>query len=300
MRVSRGAWLLVVAGGALFGAALIVTARVLPTGEARTAAPVVDRGGGVVLTPLVEAADGDRAATAIVAGVTPEASGGDASRALRVLDLRITEPSLRDRNGNAPRRRPTAAELASIAAGYDVVADDLAGQPDGTALTAEDIAALHRAHPGIRVVRVLETLTSNDPAYAGMRPDDGTHASWFLSDAGGQPALVYGGQASWNGEPNFALDPANDAVRLAIAARARQYALLGYDGVWLAGLSASAPEFAGGAVVGAASDRRAWRAASSALIAEVRRLMPDGAIYIDAGLSDAGFARETGVTAATR
>jgi hypothetical protein len=186
---------------------------------------------------------------------------------------------------------------------YDVVADDMTGQPDGTPLSSADIAMLHAAHPGIRVVRVLETLTSNDPAWPGVRPDDGTHSEWFLDDGAGQPALAYGGLAAWDGAPNFAMDPSIDAVRLAVAARARQYLLLGYDGVWLAGITSAPPLLASGKAHhrgGAAYGEDEWRGAVEGLIGAVRRLTPTAAIYTDAAGIDPAFAADHGIIASRR
>jgi hypothetical protein len=223
--------------------------------------------------------------------------------ALRVLDLRVVDATMRDRHGHAPRRALTQDELEELAPSFDVVADDMAAQPDGTPLSAEDIATLHRAHPGIRVVRVLETLTSNDPAYPGIRPDDGVHSDWFLTDGAGQPALVYGGNAAWNGEPNFALDPASEGVRLAIAARARQYMLLGYDGVWLAGIRTAPPLLASGEPHHRGGERYGpaeWREAAAGIIAAARGLAPGAAIYVDKADADAAFAEGSGAIAADR
>ncbi len=222
--------------------------------------------------------------------------------ALRVLDLHVVDETLRDRNGNAPKRSLTSEELRTIATSYDVIADDLTAQPDGAPLTPEEIAAMHAINPSLRVVRVLETLTPNDPAYAGIRPDDGTHSAWFLSDGAGEPALVYGGNAAWNKQPNFVMNPANSDVRTAIAARARQFVLLGYDGVWLRGVSSQTPAFAVTPVAdpatGAAYTDAAWRDATTGLVAAVRRLIPNAPIFVAAGDVDATFASGAGIIAA--
>lgn len=295
------------AGGALFGAGLMALARVLPSGDTGEASVViVDRGRGIVLTPVVAAADdptpsGAARIAASAADNVREVSVLNASP--RVLALRFVDEGLRDRNGNAPKRAITAGELRMIASSYDVIADDLSGQPDGTPLAPEEIAAMHAINPGLRIVRVLETLTANDPAYAGLRPDDGTHSAWFLRDAGGEPALAYGGNAAWNGQANFVMDPANTDVQLAIAARARQYMLLGYDGVWLRGASSHLPAFAVPPAInpttGAPYSNDDWRAATASLFAAVRRLAPGAAIYAASADVDIAIAAAAQITAAS-
>ena len=281
VRITVYSWLLVLAGGALFGLGLIGVARVLPTsGTGAAAIVVIDHGLGVVRTP-VAGARGLPIGEPPLAPVEARPSGDG----LRVLDLRVVDETLRDRNGNAPKRALMTDDLRLIAPAYDVIADDLAQQPDGVALSAEEIAVMHAINPRLRVVRVLETLTANDPTYAGIRPDDGTHSAWVPRDASGEPVLVYGGNAAWNRQPNFLLDPGFGDVRLAIAARARQYVRLGYDGVLLRGISARVPD-ASGAPIDPATKRPYgdgdWAANVGVMIAEVRRIAAGASIYVEA------------------
>jgi hypothetical protein len=282
VRIAGLSSILIAVGGLLFGAGIIATARLLPSngGDAATKA-FVDAKPPAMLTPV----PGD-------VGPPPVAAVEPPSGPLRTLDHHPLDQTMRDRNGNAPKRDVTGDELRYLAADYDVIADDLRHQPDGTALGSDQIASMHRINPGIRVLRIVETLTSNDPSFTGIRPDDGSHSSWFLRDAAGEPVLAYGGNAGWDRQPDFAIDPANTDVRNAVAIRVHQFAMLGYDGVVLHGIMPALPPSLTAPPINAATGHsytdEEWRDAVTGLIAAVRAIAPAATIFVDAATDDAG------------
>jgi hypothetical protein len=227
-------------GAVAFGGALIGVARVLPSDEAARYVPGADPAPPEVLAP---ASPAPATATATPSLGPPPASGpADApAEPLRALDFRPVDVTLRDRYGNPPKRDVPTDELLRMAAGYDIVVDDLRWQPDGAALDGSQIAAMKAANPRLRVLRYLGALTNNDGPIFNIAPDDGVHGTWFLRDGSGDFVRAYEEIAAWNKQPSYAFDPASIDVRNMAGAWARQFAKLGYDGVLLGGVSACAP-----------------------------------------------------------
>jgi hypothetical protein len=155
-----------------------------------------------------------------------------------VLDFRPLDAASRDRYDNLPKRDATPDELAGIARSHDVVVDDLRWQPDGAALNPEQIAAMKATNPRLRVLRYVGALTNNDGPIFNVAPDDGAHGSWFLRDGSGDFVRAYDEIAVWDRKPSYVFDPSSVDVRNDIAGWARQFAMLGYDGVLLDGVTA--------------------------------------------------------------
>jgi hypothetical protein len=245
---------LVVLGGAVaFGGGIVGLARLLPSNDVarEQASHGNDGAAATVLTLAPSAPSGEAAATALV-GLPPASGPLDApAQPLSALDFRPLDPARRDRYGNPPGRDATPDELLRIAAAYDVVVDDLRWQPDGAALDASQIAAMKAANPRLRVLRYVGALTNNDGPIFNIAPDDGTHDPWFLRDGGGAFVRAYDETAPWNGRPSLVFDPASIDLRNDIGAWARQFAVLGYDGIMLDGVTACVP--APGAICAPAS-----------------------------------------------
>jgi hypothetical protein len=176
---------------------------------------------------------GATAAAQLSVANTAEAATDRAWPASFFLDHRAIDPGGRDRNGNAPRRDLSHDELVRLASEYDVIEDDLRGQPDGVALSLSQMQEMRRINPRLKIVRYLWTLTSNDVALSTVEPGDGVHEDWFLRDATGNFVRAYDGTPGWNGHVSYALDPASVNVRLALGAQARVARKVGYDGVLL-------------------------------------------------------------------
>ncbi|TAK64598.1 MAG: hypothetical protein EPO22_05580, partial [Dehalococcoidia bacterium] len=235
-------------------------------------------------------------------------SPGDqrASPAMFFLDHRAVDPMARDRYGNPPRRGLVPGELEQLAAGYDLIEDDLRGQPDGVPLSLSQMEEMRRINPRLRIVRDLWTLSSNDVGLAAIEPGDGVHESWFLRDAEGNFVRAYGDRPSWNGHANYVLDPANTGVRLALGAQARMARRLGYDGVLLDDVipyvAAPDPPHARHVLdvhpidpgTGAPYTDQAWRAAVGGLIGRVREVAGVDTLIVIAGMTGRDYLRGGG------
>ena len=233
-------WLIVLAGAVAFGGGIAGLARVLPSDEVERDHPYALR------------ADGGSASEPAAAGGAPDVSAPvglpPLSAPVQPLELSAaalsfhpSNPALRDRYGNPPKRDATTEEISSIAAGNDIVIDDLRWQPDGSPLDASQIAAMKAVNPRLRVLRYLGALTNNDGPIFNVAPDDGVHGPWFVRDGSGEFVRAYEDFAPWNGLPSYAFDPASADVRNDLGAWARQFAKLGYDGVLLDGVVACVP-----------------------------------------------------------
>jgi hypothetical protein len=233
------------------------------------------------------------ATAAAPAGLPPASRRLELSaQPLIALDFHPLDPTRRDRYGNPPKRDATPDELLRIAAAYDVVVDDLRRQPDGAALDASQIAAMKAANPRLRVLRYVGALTNNDGPIFNIAPDDGVHGLWFLRDGSGDFVRAYEETAPWNGRPSFVFDPASVDVRNEIGAWARQFAMLGYDGILLDGVTACLP--VSGSICSAATllsrptsetTNRAysdaeWLAATTGLLRAVRHSAPSAQLYL--------------------
>ena len=233
-----------------------------------------------VATPVVSAAD-----------VPPAARGS----AARFLDHRIVDPAATDRNGNLVRRDLTDAELQRVALEYDIIDDDLRGQPDGVALSNVEIARLHALNPRLKVLRHLSLMDNYDPPFNGIEPGDGEHGSWFLLDGDGNNVRLapdpYG-----NGRTRYAVDPADVNVRIDMAAQVRQYGRLGYDGVVIYGVFPYVPAPAPlmtrplNRVTGRPYTDGEWRDAVAGLLRKVREVAGPGAYVAIAGGGAADYA----------
>jgi hypothetical protein len=173
------------------------------------------------------------AAHLAMAGANPGVSSTKIAAAARgtaprFLDHRIVDPAEVDRHGNPVRRDMSAAELRRLATEYDVIDDDLRGQPDGVSLVDAQIVEMHRVNPRLLVLRHLSLLNNQDAPFNGIEPGDGSHESWFLKDSAGNDVRL---APDGTGRTEYALDPADLNVRLDVAAQVRQYRILGYDGV---------------------------------------------------------------------
>jgi hypothetical protein len=146
----------------------------------------------------------------------------------RFLDHRIVDPAAPDRRGNPVRRDISDVELRRLATEYDVIDDDLRGQPDGIALSDSQIAQMHGVNPRQLVLRHLALLNNQGAPFNGIEPGDGSHESWFLKDSAGNDVRLAPDGIGWT---EYALDPGDLNVRLDVAAQVRQYHILGYDGV---------------------------------------------------------------------
>lgn len=241
------------------------------------------------------------------AATTPIARPGAASL---FLDHRAVDPYALDRNGNAPRRALTADELRRIADEYDLVEDDLRGQPDGVALEAAEMDEMRRINPRLKIVRSLWTLSSNDVPLAGIEPGDNNHETWFLRDAAGDYVRASDGGATWNGRVNYALDPANVNVRLALGSQVRLFRRMGYDGALLDDVLpyVAAPGTPHArtvlqahpinAATGAPYTDEEWRGDVLALLAKVREIAgPDTFLAID-GMTGSDYLSARGDTMA--
>ena len=237
-------------GAVAFGGALIGLARVLPSDDAARYVPGADPAPAEVLAPAAPPSspsppggEGRGEVTATPDVGPPPASGplDMPPQPVRALDFRPVDVTMRDRYGNPPKRDVPVDELLRMAAGYDIVVDDLRWQPDGAALNGSQIAAMKAANPRLRVLRYLGALTNNDGPIFNIAPDDGVHGAWFLRDGSGDFVRAYEEVAAWDAKPSYAFDPASIDVRNMAGAWARQFAKLGYDGVLLGGVSACAP-----------------------------------------------------------
>ena len=290
------------AGAVAFGGAIVGLARVLPSdGPAPATADYASSGASAPAGAIAPApASGATPAPAAAIGPPP------ASRPLEpptppviAFDFRPLDLARRDRYGNPPKRAATPAELASIAAAHDVIVDDLRWQPDGAALDISQIAAMKSVNPRLRVLRYLGALTNNDGPILNIAPGDGIHGSWFLRDGSGDFVRAYSEIAAWNGKPSYALDPSSTDVRNVIAVWARQFSMLGYDGVLLDGLTACAPapasSCAAGTLLSAPLDKAtnrpytdaAWLAATRGLLEAIRHTAPNAQIFLNNTPGDA-------------
>lgn len=299
MRLTFASCLLVLAGAVAFAGAIIGVARVLPSDDAGREAATYATAAGDATPQVLSPGAADGAPSAPALGAPPASRPLDAPLVPETaLDFRPLDLTMRDRYGNPPKSAATPAELQRIAAGYDIIVDGLRWQPDGAALDGAQIAALKAANPRVRVLRYVGALTSNDGPIFDLVPDDGTHGSWFLRDGSGDFVRAYEETAPWNGKPSYALDPSSIDVRNTVAAYARQFAALGYDGVLLDGVSACVP--APGATCAASAllshpiDKTtnrpyadaAWLAATAGLLEAVRHVAPAARVFLDAAAGD--------------
>jgi hypothetical protein len=206
-----------VTAGATFVAGFFVVAPGSGPREALPPLSAVEPGGA----PVVAAADPGSAPQTDIAPAAPGTGP-------RFLDHRIVDPAALDRHGNPPRRDISDAELRRLATEYDVIDDDLRGQPDGVALLDVQIVEMHNVNPRLLVLRHLSLLNNQDAPFNGIEPGDGTHESWFLKDSAGNDVRL---APDGTGRTEYAPDPGDLNVRLDVAAQVRQYHLLGYDGV---------------------------------------------------------------------
>lgn len=290
MRITPISWLIVLAGAVAFGGALIGIARVLPSDDATRYAPGADSAPPEVLAPASDAAT---PVPSPPVGPPPASQPLAPAQPLAALDFRPVDLTMRDRYGNPPKRDAAPDELLRVAAGYDVVVDDLRWQPDGAALDGAQIAAMKAANPRLRVLRYLGALTNNDGPIFTIAPDDGVHGSWFLRDGSGDFVRAYEETAAWDHKPSYAFDASSIDVRNMIAAWARQFTKLGYDGVLLDGVSACvrAPDAACASSVllshplNRATNRpyteAEWRDTTVGLLQAIRRVAPDAQIFLD-------------------
>lgn len=245
-----------------------------------------------------------------VAAPAAEAAGAPgqlrASPAMFFLDHRAVDPLARDRYGNPPRRGLAPGELEQLAHGYDLIEDDLRGQPDGVPLSLSQMQDMRSINPRLRIVRDLWTLSSNDVALAAIEPGDGVHESWFLRDASGGFVRAYDDRPSWNGHVNHVFDPANTGVRLALGAQARTARRLGYDGVLLDDVMpyVASPDAPYARQVldahpidpgtGTPYTDDAWRAAVGGLIVRVREIAGADTLIVIAGMDGGDYLRAGG------
>ena len=232
---------------------------------------------------------------------TAEAAADRTWPASFFLDHRAVDPTARDRNGNPPRRDLSHDELVRLASEYDVIEDDLRGQPDGVPLSLAQMQEMRRINPRLKIVRYLWTLSSNDVALSAIEPGDGVHEDWFLRDASGNFVRAYDGAASWNGHVNYALDPGSVDVRLALGAQARMARKLGYDGALLDDVIpyVAAPGTPYDRTVlashpvnpatGAPYTDGEWRAAVEGLVARVRAIAGADAYIAIAGMTGSDY-----------
>lgn len=205
----------------------------------------------------------------------------------RFLDHRVVDPAAPDRSGNPTRRDVSAAELRRLALEYDVIDDDLRGQPDGVALTDAQIAAMRAINPRLKVLRHMSLLDNREPPFNGAEPGDGEHASWFLTDAQGDDVRLRP-PAYGSARTRYAPDPADVNVRLEVAAQVRQYLGLGYDGVVLDDVFVTVPDAFLSRPLDPATGQpyidAAWQQAVAGLLVEVRRVAgPDAYVAIAGG-----------------
>ncbi len=248
------------------------------------------------------------------AGAAPEASNAvpieRPAAASLFLDHRAVDPYALDRNGNAPRRALTPDELRRVAAEYDLIEDDLRGQPDGVALEAAEMDEMRRINPHLKIVRYLWTLSSNDVPLAGIEPGDNNHETWFLRDAKGDYVRAGDDGATWNGRVNYALDPANVNVRLALGAQVRVFRRMGYDGALLDDVLpyVAAPGTPHSRTVlqahpintatGAPYTDEEWRAAVLGMLAKVREVAGPGTFLAIDGMTGSDYFAARGDTVA--
>lgn len=295
MRITPVAGLVVLAGAVAFGGGIVGLARVLPSNAPAPATTDYASGGASVPAGAIAPAPTSGATPAPAAAIgPPPASRPLAPQQVFAFDFRPLDLARRDRYGNPPKRAATPAELASIAAAHDVIVDDLRWQPDGAALDGSQIAAMKSVNPRLRVLRYLGALTNNDGPILNIAPGDGTHGSWFLRDGSGDFVRAYSEVAAWNGKPSYALDPSSTDVRNVIAVWARQFSMLGYDGVLLDGLTACAPApgaaCAAKALLSAPLDKTtnrpytdaAWLAVTRGLLEAIRHTAPNAQIFLRA------------------
>jgi hypothetical protein len=242
-------------------------------------------------------------AAAAEASSQPEAR---TSPAMFFLDYRAVDPLAADRYGNPPRRGLVPGELEQLATSYDLIDDDLRGQPDGVALSLSQMEEMRHINPRLRIVRDVWTLSGNDVALESIAPGDGAHDSWFLRGADGEFVRAYDGQPTWNGHANYVLDPANASVRLALGAQARMARRLGYDGLLLDDVTPyvpapdapyarrilDAPPIDPG--TGAPYTDAAWRDAVGGLIARVREIAGADTLIVIAGTDGGDYLRAGG------
>jgi hypothetical protein len=270
-----------------FGGGIVGLARVLPSDSATSETPGY--------------ASGTDAPPPQVQAPTPAAALGEppASRELRAAPLPVTaldfhplDTTMRDRYGNAPKRAATPDELTSIAVAHDVIVDDLRWQPDGAALDGSQIAAMKAANPRLRVLRYLGALTNNDGPVFNVAPADGVHGTWFVRDGSGDFVRAYAEIAVWDRLPSYVFDPANVDVRNMLGTWARQFAMLGYDGVVIDGVTACVPApvttCGAGTLLSHPIDKTtnrpysdaAWFAATTGLLASIHHTAPDAQLYV--------------------
>jgi hypothetical protein len=228
------------------------------------------------------------------------------SSAMFFLDYRAVDPLAADRYGNPPRRGLGPGELEQLATSYDLIDDDLRGQPDGVPLSLSQMQDMRRINPRLRIVRDVWTLSSNDVGLESITPGDGAHDSWFLRGADGEFVRAYDDRPSWNGHADFVLDPANTSVQLALGAQARMARRLGYDGVLLddAMPYVPAPDSPYERRIlnahpidpgtGAPYTDAAWRAAVGGLIARVRQIAGADTLIVIAGTDGTDYLRTVG------
>jgi hypothetical protein len=251
--------------------------------------------------PATAAPAGASSGVTAQAASPPPAPAGRRSPAALFLDHRAVAPNAFDRYGNPPRRDLSRDELVRIAAEYDLVDDNLRGQPDGIPLTVTEMDEMRRINPRLKVVRYLWTLSNNDVALSNIEPGDNAHETWFLRDANGDYVRAYDDTASWNQHVNYVLDPANVNVRLALGAQARVARKLGYDGVLLDDVlpyvAAPGTPYARSVLqahpidpaTGAPYIDDAWRAAVLGLIEKVREIAGPGTYVIASGMTGSDY-----------
>jgi hypothetical protein len=297
VRITPVSWLIVLAGAVAFGGGIVGLARVLPSDSApRNAASYA---GTSPLPPEVQAPAPPDATATPKLGPPPASRAIDAPlERVTALDFRPVDAGMRDRYGNAPKRAATAGELQAIAVAHDVIVDDLRWQPDGAALEGSQIAEMKAANPRLRVLRYVGALTNNDGPIFNIAPEQDDHGSWFLRDGSGDFVRAYDEIAVWNRQPSYVFDPSSVDVRNMIGAWARQFSMLGYDGVLLDGVSACVP-VAGSACAAATllsspldktTNRpytgAAWLDATTGLLAAVRRSAPNAQIFVASTAGD--------------
>ncbi len=240
-------------------------------------------------------------APAATAASAPDATAPRTSPAAFFLDHRAVDPLAHDRYGNPPRRDLAPGELAQLASSYDLIEDNLRGQPDGVPLSLSQMQEMRRINPRLKIVRYLWTLSSNDVPLEAIEPGDNVHESWFLRDAAGNFVRAYDDRPSWNGHVNYVLDPANTGVRLALGAQARMARRLGYDGVLLDDIVPYVPapdaEHARRVLdahpidpaTGAPYTDAAWRNAVGGLIGRVRDVAGTDTLIVIAGIDGGDY-----------
>jgi hypothetical protein len=244
-------------------------------------------------------------AAAAEASSQPE-TAARASPAMFFLDHRAIDPMARDRYGNPPRRDLVPGEMEQLATSYDLIDDDLRGQPDGVPLSLSQMEDMRRINPRLRVVRDVWMLSSNDVGLESIAPGDGAHDSWFLRGADGEFVRAYDDRPSWNGHANYVLDPANASVRLALGAQARMARRVGYDGVLLEDVLPYVPSPDSpyerrildahpiDPGTGSPYTDAAWRAAVGGLIVRVREIAGADALVVIAGTDGSDYLRAGG------